>query len=106
MSALCHWHLLDVCNHPTEDPIDQLLDQESNFPVYLSSIQSFHHQIPRSSITIVTVVLLSRARCRCRWICWNFTSHLLNEAFFLPESFLNTVKCLHLRTGALMPIEG
>src|SRR3954468_23625443 len=43
---------------------------------------------------------------RCRWICWNFTSHLLLKCFSLPESFLNTVKCLHLRTGAPMPIEG
>src|SRR3954469_23241376 len=57
-----------------------------------------------SSITIVTisVVLLSRARCRCVFI----TSHLLLKRFSFPESFLNTVKCLHLRTGALMPIEG
>src|SRR3954464_9875758 len=55
-------------------------------------------------VTVVTIVLLSRARCRCRFI--SSISHLLLKRFSLPESFLNTVKCLHLRTGALMPIEG
>src|SRR3954467_9327219 len=72
------------------------------FPIF----EVFTIKYRRSCITIVTVVLLSRAKCRCRWICWNFTSHLLLKRFSLPESFLNTVKCLHLRTGALMPIEG
>src|SRR3954468_23631483 len=44
-----------------------------------------------SCITFVTVVLRSRARCRCRWIGWNFPSHILLKRFSLPESFLNTV---------------